>query len=47
MIEEYVNRGSPGTIEVSAAGYSSLSEKKVIDPNLNTQAITITIFPSK
>jgi len=42
----YVSRGLPGTIEVSAAGYSSFSEERVIDPNLNTQAITINIFPN-
>merc|ERR1712192_335429 len=46
MIEGYVNRGWPATIEVSAGGYTSFSEERVTNPNLNTQAITITIFPN-
>ena len=42
-----VNVGSAATIAVSAADYTDFYEDRVIDPNLNTQAITITIFPSQ
>jgi len=41
---DLVNSGAPATIEVSAAGYISLSEERSIRPDLDFQAINI--FPS-
>jgi len=45
MIGQVKNAGSMADIAVSAANYYSFDDPQWIDPNLNTQAITITIFP--
>ena len=41
---DFVNRGTSADIEVSAAGYISLSEERGIRPGLDFQGINI--FPS-
>merc|ERR1712181_84868 len=45
MIGQVKNAGPMADIAVSAANYYSFDDPQWIDPNLDTQAITITIFP--